>query len=82
MSTINTILSRMMKEPTFAEAVFANAEGALAEYNLSSDDIAKFKSISLADFEAFTSASPEQRKSFSLNHNVLWGDYVYLDLGG
>jgi len=72
----------MMNESAFADAVLANAENALAEYNLPEADVAKFKSMSRADFEAFASASPEDRKSFSLNHNVLWGDYVYRDFGG
>ena len=84
MSTITTILDRMMNEPAFADAVFANVEKALAEYDLSADDIAKFKEISRADFEVFASASPEERKSLASggtgvvnDHNVLWGDYVY-----
>jgi len=78
MSTINTVLSRMMSEPAFADAVFADVEKALAEYNLSTDELAKFKDISRADFDAFASASPEERKSFGLN-NQLWGDYFYVD---
>jgi len=69
MSTINTILERMMSEPAFADAVIADAEKALVEYGLPADDIAKFTSLSRADFEAFLSASPEERKSFSLGNN-------------
>ena len=64
MSTSETILSRMMNEPAFAEAVFADSQRTLAEYNLSADEIAKFKGISRADFEAFVLASPEERRSF------------------
>ena len=82
MSKIKTILDRMMNEPAFADAVFADMEKALAEYGLSADDIAKFKEISRADFEIFSSASPEERKSLASggtgianNRNVLWGDY-------
>jgi len=82
MSTIETILSRMMNEPAFAEAILTNAEQALAEYNLSTEKITKFKGMSRADFEAFASASPEERKSFGStgtgianNINQLWGDY-------
>ena len=68
MSTLETILSRMMNEPAFAEAVFVDAEKTLAEYDLSADEIAKFKGLSRADFEDLASASPEDRKSFvSLN---------------
>jgi exopolysaccharide biosynthesis protein len=67
MNSIETILSRMMAEKTFAEAVFANAEKALAEYSLSAEELARFKSLSKADFEAM---STEDRKSFGWsNHN-------------
>ena len=82
MSILNTILTRMMSEPEFTDAVFGDADKALAEYNLSTDEIAKFRNLSRADFEAFASASPEERKSFALtgkgvsnNINILWGDY-------
>ena len=66
MSTLETILSRMMSEYAFSEAVFANAEQALAEYNLPTLEIEKFKAMSRADFASFVSAPPEDRKSFSL----------------
>jgi len=82
MSTIENVLERMMSEPAFADAVFTDVEKALAEYNLSTDEITKFKDISREDFEAFASASPEERKSFALagkgtssNINILWGNY-------
>jgi len=67
MST-ETILTRMMNDPEFAEAVFANAGKALAEYNLPSEDIAKFKSLTKTQFEGMSS---DERKSFGLpyNHN-------------
>ena len=39
MSTIETILSRMMRENAFAEAVVTNPQKALAEYNLSADEV-------------------------------------------
>jgi len=79
MSTIELILSRMMNETDFAEAVFADAEMALVKYNLLPEEIAKFRDISRADFEALTSSSPEERKSFSRDHNILWGDYFLVD---
>jgi len=56
-----TILSRMMSDAKFAEAVFTDAGKALAEYNLSAEDLAKFKGLDRAQFEAMT---PEERKSF------------------
>ena len=63
MSMIQTIVERMMNEPAFADAVFADTGKALAEYDLSADELAKLKGITRADFEAFASASPEERKS-------------------
>ena len=71
MSTIETILSRMMNEPVFAESVFADAETALTEYELSAHEIAKFKGISRADFETLTSSAPEERKSLATASNNL-----------
>ena len=72
----------MMSEPAFAEAVFADLEKALAEYDLSTNELAKFKDISRADFDAFVAASPEERKSFAVDgrgistgQNILWGNY-------
>jgi len=82
MSIIETILTRMMKDPAFADAVFTDAEKTLSEYNLPFEASTKFKSMSRADFEAFALASPEERKSFGStgtglanNINQLWGDY-------
>ena len=63
MSTIETILTRIMSEPTFADVVFADAEKALAEYGLPADELERFKQISRADFEALAGASPEARQS-------------------
>ena len=64
MSNIENVLGRMITESSFAESVFADAEIALAEYDLSSEEVAKFKDLSRADFEAYASTSPEERKSF------------------
>jgi len=74
MSTIETILFRAMSEPTFAEQLMSSPEKALAGYNLSVEEVAKFKSMSRADFAAL---APEERKSFGIkvhdgpdvNHN-------------
>ena len=60
MSTTEKILTRMMSEPAFADAVFANAEKALAEYNLSSEEAAKFEDLTQSHFESMTA---EERKS-------------------
>ena len=72
MST-ETILTRMMSDSAFADAVFTDTEKALAEYNLSAEDLAKFKELTRAHFQAM---STEERKSFggswdpeTRNHN-------------
>ena len=59
--SVETILSRMISDSAFAEAVFANAEKALAEYKLSAEEIAKFTGLTRAHFESML---PEDRKSF------------------
>lgn len=61
MSTIETILERMMNDPAFADAVFADAEKALTDYNLSVEDLTKFRNLSRAQFDTM---STEERKSF------------------
>jgi len=62
MSTVETILSRMMNDADFADAVFANVEKALAEYSLSHDELLKFSDLSRAQFDSMV-ANPEDRKS-------------------
>jgi hypothetical protein len=63
MSTIETILSRAMCDDAFAEQLFTDAETALAEYDLSADEVAKFRGLSRVQFNAMP---PDERKSMSL----------------
>ena len=65
MSTIEAILTRAMSDHEFADLLFTDAEKALTEYNLPVAEIAKFKGITRADFEALTSHAPEERKSLA-----------------
>jgi hypothetical protein len=65
MSTLETILTRMMSDAEFADQLFANTEKALAEYNLSAEEFSKLNHISRADFDKFASTAPEERKSFA-----------------
>jgi hypothetical protein len=67
MSTLETILSRMMTEKAFADAVFSNAEKALFEYRLSPDELGKFKEMSRATFESLN--TEERRSFFVINGN-------------
>ncbi len=62
MSDLETILARAMSDPAFADALFADPEKALAEYDLPAEVIAKFKSMSQAEFEALDA---EDRRSMS-----------------
>ena len=60
--SVETILSRMISDSAFAEAVFANAETTLAEYSLSIEDLAKFKGMNRAEF---ANLAAESRRSFA-----------------
>ena len=63
---IESVLSRAMSDTTFADSLFANPAQALASFDLTAEEVAKFQGISRADFDAIVSASPEQRKSFGI----------------
>ena len=72
--SVETILSRMISDSAFADAVFTDAEKALAEYKLSAEEIAKFKGLTRAHFEDM---STEERKSFGViihERNGITGD--------
>ena len=60
-----------MSDPEFANQLFTDSEQALAGFDLSADEITSLKSMSRAEFDKFTNASPEDRKSFAIawNHN-------------
>ena len=73
MATIETILSRMMNEAEFAEAVFTDANKALAEYELSADELAKFQGLTRSQFEGLT---PDDRKSM-IAFVGGWGSSMY-----
>jgi len=65
MSKTETILTRMMSDSNFADTVFADAEMALAEYDLHPAEFLTFKDLSRAQYSAMTT-NPEVRQSFSL----------------
>jgi len=74
MSTIETILSRAMSEPEFAELLFTDFDRAMAEYDLSTEEYARLKAISRTEFEAL---ALEDRKSM-MKHvaNVKYNDFT------
>jgi len=61
MSTIETILSRAMGDAEFASLLMTNPEEALADYELSAEEIEKLKNLSSAQFEAMAT---DERRSF------------------
>ena len=64
--SVESILSKAMSDAKFADALFADPEKALTGYDLTSDERAKFKSLTRAHFEGM---SPEERKSFGGHHS-------------
>lgn len=78
MSALATILSRMMHESVFAAAVLADAETALGEYELPTEELERFKQISRADFETLANASPEARQSLAVG-NFFNGRFLSAD---
>ena len=68
---IESVLSRAMSEPEFANQLFSDAQKALVGFDLTTDEVTQLKSMSRAEFDKFANASPEDRKSFAygINHN-------------
>ena len=78
MSTIETILSRAMSEPDFAQQLFADADQALIGYDLTAEELIQVKSISHTKFSAM---ALEERKSFATTVRGS-GFYLIRDEGG
>ena len=60
-NTVQTILSRAMSDPNFAEELLADPEKALSGYDLTVEEIAQFRGLTRAEFAAMTTG---ERKSF------------------
>lgn len=68
--SVEAILSRAMNDVEFAVELLCNAKQVLAGYQLTSQEERQFERLAQADFDAFPSISPEERKSFGRsNHN-------------
>jgi hypothetical protein len=63
-TSVETILSRAMSNAKFADQLFTNPDQALAGFDLTGEEVEKFKGMSRADFDSIL-ASPEERKSFT-----------------
>jgi hypothetical protein len=61
---VAAILSRAMGDPSFAELLLSDADKAIADYDLTAEEVAHLKGMSHADFEQAAAGAPEQRKSF------------------
>ncbi len=59
--SVEAILSKAMSDAKFAEAILTDPEKTLAGYDLTTEEKAKFKSLTRAEFEGM---STEERKSF------------------
>jgi hypothetical protein len=62
---IESVLSRAMSDLAFADELFANPSKVLSDFDLTTEEVAKFKKMSRVEFDKFAKASPEERKSFS-----------------
>lgn len=71
MSTLETILTRAMSDPAFADALLADPDKALAEYNLPPEEVAKFREMSRAEFDALVT---EERRSMSAFKRIKLGE--------
>jgi hypothetical protein len=63
---IESVLSRAMSDAAFADLLFSNLGQALSGFDLTAEEIAKFKKMSRAEFDKWVKASPEERKSFGI----------------
>jgi len=68
---IEEVLLRAMRDTAFADALFANAEKALAGYGLTVEEIARFKGLFSMDPGNIASTEPERDTSDlgRTNHN-------------
>ena len=68
-NSVETVLSRAMSDAAFAEELFANPEQSLAGYDLTAEEVAKFKNMTRAELNAMAGLAPDERKSMSFS----WG---------
>ncbi len=69
--SVESVLSRAMKDQSFAETLFTNPEKALAGYELTAEEKANLKGMDRATFASYANAGPDERKSMGIgfNHN-------------
>ena len=71
--SVESILTKAMSDPAFADLLFSNLEKAVTGYDLTAEEIGNLKNMSRAEFDKAANGSTEERKSFGLryNHNEL-----------
>ena len=61
--TFETVLTLAMGDPSFANEIFASPEQALDGFDLTAEELNKFKEMTRVEFEA---SALENRKSFGV----------------
>jgi hypothetical protein len=67
MPIFETILTRAMSDGAFANLLFTDPDKALADYELTAEEVASLKGMPREEFDQFAQASPEERKSFGVH---------------
>lgn len=73
--SIESVLARAMSDSLFADQLFANPVQALAEFDLTAEEVAKFQGLYRAEFDALAS-NPEERKSFGIKVPQIRGNII------
>lgn len=71
--SIESILDRAMSDAKFAAQILTNPKEALAGFDLTDEEVARFERFSRADFEAFNRVLSEEDESseISFDHDGL-----------
>ena len=69
--SVESILTKAMSDPAFADLLFSDLEKAVTGYDLTAEEIGNLKNMSRAEFDKAANGSAEERKSFGfrINHN-------------
>ena len=62
---IEAVLDRAMNDSVFAEQLFSHPDQALAGFELTSEEVAAFKSMARTGFDKYVESTPEERKSMA-----------------
>jgi len=68
--SVETIISRAMSEPSFADLLFSEPDQAIAGYDLTAEEVANLRALPRADFDVLAGAGPDERRSFGSALNI------------